>query len=83
MDILNGIIIIKFLSNQFFNTDLYEARSVLAHADRLMRMPIVLTMGEKDTLIPVVETRKVAAALRENPRFVYREIPAGDHDSAL
>ncbi len=46
-------------------------------------MPIVLTMGEKDTLIPVVETRKIAAALKDKPRFQYRELPGGNHDSAL
>ena len=60
----------------------YRARSVLAQADKL-RMPIVLTMGEKDALIPVVETRKVVAALKDKPGFQYREIPGGNHDSAL
>jgi pimeloyl-ACP methyl ester carboxylesterase len=62
--------------------ELYAARSVLAHAERLT-MPIVLTMGEKDALIPVAETRKVAAALKSNPRFVYHEVPGGNHDAAL
>ncbi len=61
---------------------LYEARSVLAHADRLT-MPLVLTMGEKDALIPVAETRKVAAALAQHRHFTYHEVPGGDHDSAL
>ena len=61
---------------------LYEARSVLAHTDRLT-MPIVLTMGENDHLIPVVETRKIAAAMKGKSRFVYHEVPNGDHDSAL
>ena len=46
-------------------------------------MPIVLTMGEKDALIPVQETRKVAQALRSNPDFQYHEVPNGNHDSAL
>ena len=56
---------------------------MLAHANRLMHLPIVLTMGEKDALIPVVETRKVTAVLRANPHFVYHATPNGDHDSAL
>lgn len=60
----------------------YRARSVLAHHDRLT-MPIVLTMGEKDALIPVVETRKIAAAMRERANFAYHEVPMGNHDSAL
>ncbi len=61
--------------------ELYRERSVLARAERLMRLPILLAMGEKDMLIPVAETRKVADALRANNRFVYHEIPGGDHDS--
>ena len=61
---------------------LYEARSVLAHADRLT-MPVVLTMGECDVLIPVAETRKIASAMRGRSNFVYHEVPGGDHDSAM
>ncbi len=62
--------------------ELYEARSVLLHADRLT-MPVVLTMGECDPLIPVVETRQIAAAMAGRPNFTYVEVPGGDHDSAL
>ena len=64
------------------NPALYEARSVLRHANQLT-MPIVLTMGENDTSIPVVETRKIAAAMRGKARFVYHEVPGGNHDSAI
>jgi pimeloyl-ACP methyl ester carboxylesterase len=46
-------------------------------------MPVILTMGEKDPLIPVEETRKIAAAMRGKGDFVYHEVPGGDHDSAL
>jgi pimeloyl-ACP methyl ester carboxylesterase len=62
--------------------ELYLARSVLAHADRLT-LPVVLTMGANDALIPVQETRKIAAAMRGKPGFIYHEVPQGDHDSAL
>jgi len=62
--------------------ELYQARSVLAHADRLT-MPIILTMGENDQLIPVAETRKIAAAMKGRSNFVYHEIPGGGHDAAL
>lgn len=61
----------------------YRKRSVLEHADKLMSTPIVLTMGESDPLIPVTETRKVAEALKPNPKFTYVEVPGGNHDSAL
>ncbi len=62
--------------------ELYEARSVLRHADRLT-MPVVLTMGENDALIPVRETRKIAAAMAGRETFVYHEVRGGDHDAAL
>ncbi|MFA6563710.1 MAG: alpha/beta fold hydrolase [Verrucomicrobiia bacterium] len=62
--------------------DLYRARSVLAHADRLT-MPIILTMGENDALIPVAETRKIAAAMKGKKNFTYHEVPKGNHDAAV
>lgn len=62
--------------------ELYEARSVLRHADKLT-MPIVLTMGENDALIPVAETRKIVHAMQGKKNFVYHEVPKGSHDSAL
>lgn len=60
----------------------YEARSVLAHHQSLT-MPVVLTMGECDALIPVAEALRVAQAMRNNPLFTYVEVPGGDHDSAV
>lgn len=62
--------------------ELYRARSVLAHPERLT-MPFVLTMGEDDRLIPVAEARKIATAMKGKSTFIYHEIPHGDHDSAL
>ena len=62
--------------------ELYRERSALLHPDKL-NMPIVLTLGEKDALIPVAETRKIAIAFRDKPAFQYFEIPGGNHDSAL
>lgn len=62
--------------------ELYRARSVLAHTGRLT-MPVILTIGEKDSLIPVAETRKIAAAMKGKSNFVYYEIPQGNHDAAL
>jgi pimeloyl-ACP methyl ester carboxylesterase len=61
--------------------ELYEPRSVLAHADRLT-MPVVLTMGECDAVIPVEETRKIAAAMAGRNNFTYVEVPGGAHDAA-
>ncbi len=64
------------------NPAVYRPRSVLANVEKLT-MPVVLTMGEDDTLIPVAETRKIADAMHGRPAFTYREIPHGDHDAAL
>lgn len=60
---------------------LYKERSVLLNA-RKLDMPIILTMGEADPLIPVVETRKIAEALSWKDDFTYFEIQGGNHDSA-
>ncbi|MHB1354472.1 MAG: alpha/beta fold hydrolase [Anaerolineae bacterium] len=60
----------------------YQERSIIAHPERLT-MPVVLTIGECDALIPVAETRKVAQTLRGHSLFTYVEVPGGDHDSAV
>jgi pimeloyl-ACP methyl ester carboxylesterase len=62
--------------------ELYKARSVLGNINKL-DMPIILTIGEADPLIPVVETRKIADAMKDKKNFTYYEIPKGDHDSAV
>jgi pimeloyl-ACP methyl ester carboxylesterase len=62
--------------------EVYTAHSVLAHPERLT-MPFLLASGECDALIPIAKVRRVAAALRQHPHFVYREVPGGDHDSPL
>ena len=62
--------------------ELYHARSVLENIDKL-NMPIILTMGEADSSIPAVETRKIAEAMKTKKNFTYYEIPDGNHDSAL
>jgi pimeloyl-ACP methyl ester carboxylesterase len=63
-------------------SELYRQRSVLLNADKLT-MPIIITMGESDELIPVTETRKIAKMLSDKLDFTYVEIPKGNHDSAL
>lgn len=62
--------------------EVYEAHSVIAHADRLT-MPFLLASGECDALVPVEKVRLEAEALRRQPRFTYWEVAGGDHDSPL
>jgi len=60
----------------------YAAHSVLAHARRLT-MPLFVCHGDKDILIPVEESRRLAAALEGVSTFTYQELPGGHHDSPL
>lgn len=58
-------------------------RSALQNAERLT-MPVHLSHGTADTLIPVDWTRQLAARLRELGRRVeYEEIEGGNHDSPV
>lgn len=60
-----------------------QARSALQHADRLT-MPVYLSHGAADALIPVDWTRQLAEKLQGLGRKVwYEEIPGGDHDSPI
>lgn len=58
------------------------AHSASKNADKLT-MPIILIHGEADTVIPVEEARDLAVKLNQNPHFIYREIPNGNHDSPI
>lgn len=60
----------------------YAAHSALAHAARLT-MPVFVCHGDDDTLIPVEESRRLAAALAGVATFTYKELPGGHHDSPL
>ena len=62
--------------------ELYDARSILKHGKNVT-IPLIVTIGEKDPLIPVEESRKIAAAMTHNPDYTYIEVPGGDHDSAV
>jgi len=58
-------------------------RSALLNAERL-RMPVYLSHGAKDAVIPVGPTRALAARLRELGRPVrYVELPEGAHDAPV
>jgi len=58
-------------------------RSALLNAERL-RMPVYLSHGAEDAVIPVGPVRALAARLRELGRPVrYVELPEGGHDAPL
>ncbi|MEW6354818.1 MAG: alpha/beta fold hydrolase [Planctomycetota bacterium] len=62
--------------------EVYRAHSPIYHTDRLT-MPIFLTHGACDTLMPVEQPRRLAEKMRHSPVFRYDEIPGGGHDAPI
>lgn len=62
--------------------DAYAAHSAVAHAKRLT-MPVFVSHGSADAVIPVEQPRRLAAALADRPTFKYHELPGGDHEKPL
>ena len=47
-------------------------------------MPGIVVQGDADTAVPVANTRKWIAAMKEmKMKYKYDEIPAGDHGSVI
>jgi len=60
-----------------------QARSALLNAQRLT-MPVCLSHGSADSVIPIGPTRALVARLRELDRPVlYSEVEGGDHDAPV
>jgi pimeloyl-ACP methyl ester carboxylesterase len=62
--------------------DVYHAHSALRHAARLT-MPLFLSHGDADAIIPVAEARALVQAIGPRPTFFYEELPGGHHDTPL
>lgn len=62
--------------------DTYRRHSALLNADKLI-MPVYLSHGGADQIIPVEQSRTLAHKMRDNKNFCYREIPGGNYDSPL
>jgi pimeloyl-ACP methyl ester carboxylesterase len=62
---------------------LYARHSALRNAPRRLNMPIYVSHGTGDALIPVSQARLFAGAMACKPDFTYVEIPDGDHDRPL
>lgn len=58
----------------------YDRHSTRKNTERLT-MPVFVSHGSADQLIPVEESRRLAAIL--GARLAYEEMPGGDHDSPL
>ncbi len=60
----------------------YAGHSALGRASRL-NMPLALSHGSADKIMPVEQVRKMEALLRGKDDFFYTEIPGGEHDAPL
>ncbi|MCE9590765.1 MAG: alpha/beta fold hydrolase [Planctomycetes bacterium] len=58
------------------------AHSAVRHAARLT-MPVFIAHGNADAIIPVSESRTLAAAMPVGSNFYYMEMENGDHDAPL
>lgn len=68
----------------YSNSESMTKHSVLRNVSALQNKPVFLAHGGDDEIIPVEESRTLAALLQgEGKPFCYREIPGGDHDSPL
>ena len=62
---------------------LYRTHSPIFSVDTLKEIPFYLGHGETDVLMPVEQSRRMAAAMAEAPRFIYHEIQGKGHDAPL
>jgi len=60
----------------------YRSHSAVRNADKL-RMPVVMVHAAGDDIIPVGQSRALAAAMPKGTPFRYREIEGGHHDTPL
>jgi predicted peptidase len=63
------------------------ARRMEAHMEPILTkitMPVIVIQGDADTAVPVANTRKWIAAMKEmKMNYKYDEIPGGDHGSVI
>jgi pimeloyl-ACP methyl ester carboxylesterase len=62
--------------------DIYRRHSAVLNAAKL-RMPVVVVHATGDDIIPVAQSRALAAAMPKGTPFRYREIEGGHHDTPL
>ena len=49
-----------------------------------LKMPVLVVQGDADTAVPVENTRKWIAAMKDRKMdYKYTEIPGGDHGSVI
>jgi len=77
-----GAIVSAYGSQPEERPEIYRRHSPLHHAERLT-MPVLLSHGQADAIMPVDQARSLARKLQGRADFVYQEIPAGDHDAPL
>ncbi len=61
---------------------LYEKHSTLTHCE-LLTMPVYISHGSDDQVIPVNQSRNLANKMAGVSTFKYEELPNGNHDTPL
>jgi dipeptidyl aminopeptidase/acylaminoacyl peptidase len=57
-----------------------DMESILAK----LTMPVLVIQGDGDTVVPLENTRKWIAAMKDRKTdYTYNEVPGGDHDSVI
>lgn len=62
--------------------EIYNLHSALNNAEKLT-MPVYISHGAYDTIIPVDQVRQIKNRLTFNENFEYAEVEGGDHDSPI
>jgi pimeloyl-ACP methyl ester carboxylesterase len=62
--------------------EVYAGHSAVGGAARLT-MPVFVSHGSADEIIPVEQPRRLAEVLEDRPTFKYHELPGGDHEAPL
>ena len=61
----------------------YMENSAIMRTDILCGLPLFLMHGSLDCVMPVAQSRRLAAALANSSKFAYMEVPGGDHNAPL
>ena len=63
--------------------EMYKAHSVVRNFEKLTMMPIYISHGADDEIIPVSQVRQLNEKLSSNKNYRYVEIEGGEHDSPI
>ena len=63
--------------------DVYAKHSALRRAHDRLTMPVFVSHGTADALIPVEQCQQLAKVMHDRPQFQYHELKDGGHDAPI